>query len=191
MPNTAPVVDEPSVLRSLVGLARTQARVPVGFLASITRGLRGEEMTEMAALRDAGALGFTDDGKPVTSAGMLRKALQYQRLCGGVVALHEEDPALSGEGVMHEGRSPRDSAWPGSLRSRSRRWWRATRWHCYEGARALPASLLHRSVTALKASGSRRPGQRRGLPPPPDADRRCRAHAREPLQDEPTAARRA
>jgi len=57
----------------------------------------------MAALRDAGALGFTDDGKPVTSAGMLRRALQYQRLCGGVVALHEEDPALSGDGVMHEG----------------------------------------------------------------------------------------
>ena len=57
----------------------------------------------MAELRDAGALGFTDDGKPVVSAGMLRKALQYQRLCGGVIALHEEDPALSGDGVMHEG----------------------------------------------------------------------------------------
>ena len=57
----------------------------------------------MADLRDAGALGFTDDGKPVVSAGMLRKALQYQRLCGGVIALHEEDPALSGDGVMHEG----------------------------------------------------------------------------------------
>ena len=57
----------------------------------------------MAELRDAGALGFTDDGKPVTSAGMLRKALQYQRLSGGVIALHEEDPALSGDGVMHEG----------------------------------------------------------------------------------------
>jgi dihydroorotase len=57
----------------------------------------------MAALREAGALGFTDDGKPVVSAGMLRKALQYQRLCGGVIALHEEDPALSGDGVMHEG----------------------------------------------------------------------------------------
>ena len=57
----------------------------------------------MAELRDAGALGFTDDGKPVVSAGMLRKALQYQRLAGGVIALHEEDPALSGDGVMHEG----------------------------------------------------------------------------------------
>jgi dihydroorotase len=57
----------------------------------------------MAELVDAGALGFTDDGKPVTSAGVLRRALQYQRLCGGVVTLHEEDPALSGDGVMHEG----------------------------------------------------------------------------------------
>ncbi|MGA2928593.1 MAG: amidohydrolase family protein, partial [Solirubrobacteraceae bacterium] len=96
MPNTAPVVDDASVLRSLTDGARRQARVPVGFLAAITRGLKGEELTEMAELRDAGALGFTDDGKPVVSAGMLRKALQYQRLCGGVIALHEEDPALSG-----------------------------------------------------------------------------------------------
>ena len=46
----------------------------------------GEQLTEMAELRDAGALGFTDDGKPVARAGMLRKALQYQRLCGGVLA---------------------------------------------------------------------------------------------------------
>jgi dihydroorotase len=103
MPNTIPTVDTAAVLGSLVQQAKTDARVPVGFLASITRGLIGEELTEMAELRDAGALGFTDDGKPVVSAGMLRKALQYQRLCGGVVALHEEDPALSGDGVMHEG----------------------------------------------------------------------------------------
>ena len=103
MPNTVPAVDDAAVLRSLTDTARSAARVPVGFLASITRRLEGAELTEMAELRDAGALGFTDDGKPVVSAGMLRKALQYQRLAGGVVALHEEDPALSGEGVMHEG----------------------------------------------------------------------------------------
>jgi dihydroorotase len=103
MPNTDPVVDEASVLRSLTDTARSQARVPVGFLTAITRGLNGTELTEMAELRDAGALGFTDDGKPVSSAGMLRKALQYQRLAGGVIALHEEDPALSADGVMHEG----------------------------------------------------------------------------------------
>ena len=57
----------------------------------------------MAELRECGALGFTDDGKPVHRAGILRKALQYQKLCGGIIALHEEDPTLSGKGVMHEG----------------------------------------------------------------------------------------
>ena len=103
MPNTDPVVDDPSILGSLIQRARHEARVGVGFLASITRGLGGQELTEMAALAAAGALGFTDDGKPVVSAGVLRKALQYQRLSGGVIALHEEDPALSRDGVMHEG----------------------------------------------------------------------------------------
>jgi dihydroorotase len=103
MPNTDPTVDDPSILRALADAARTHGIVPVGFMASITRGLRGEELTEMAALGDAGALGFTDDGKPVTSAGILRRALQYQRLAGGVIALHEEDPTLSADGVMHEG----------------------------------------------------------------------------------------
>jgi dihydroorotase len=103
MPNTAPVVDEAAVLTSLCDTALREAQVPVGFLAAITRGLGGAELTEMAELRDAGALGFTDDGRPVASAGILRKALQYQRLCGGVIALHEEDPALSASGVMHDG----------------------------------------------------------------------------------------
>ena len=103
MPNTDPVLDDAAVLRSLADAAARQARVPVGFLAAITRNLGGQELTEMAELRDAGALGFTDDGKPVVSGGTLRKALQYQRLCGGVIALHEEDPDLSRDGAMHEG----------------------------------------------------------------------------------------
>jgi dihydroorotase len=103
MPNTDPTVDSAPVLRALRDDAAATAHVPVGFLASISRRLEGEELTEMAELRDAGALGFTDDGKPVTSAGLLRRALQYQRLCGGVIALHEEDPTLSGTGAMHEG----------------------------------------------------------------------------------------
>ena len=103
MPNTDPVVDEAAVLGALRDRAGREARVPVGFLASITRGLSGQELTEMAELAEVGALGFTDDGKPVTSGGLLRKALAYQRLCGGVIALHEEDPQLSQDGVMHEG----------------------------------------------------------------------------------------
>lgn len=104
MPNTDPVVDSASILRSLRDAARRDARVPVGFLAAITTGLGGEELTEMAALRSAGALGFTDDGRPVVSAGILRRALQYQHLAGGVLALHEEDPSLCAGGSMHEGR---------------------------------------------------------------------------------------
>jgi dihydroorotase len=103
MPNTDPVLDSAPLLRSLRDAAAREARVPVGFLPAITRGLQGEQLTDMAELRLQGALGFSDDGKPVRSAGMLRKALQYQRLCGGVLALHEEDPTLSRGGSMHEG----------------------------------------------------------------------------------------
>ena len=103
MPNTDPVIDSAPLLRSLRDAAAREARIPVGFTAAITRGLQGAELTEMAELRVEGAAAFTDDGRPVVSAGMLRKALQYQRLAGGVLALHEEDPSLSGRGVMHEG----------------------------------------------------------------------------------------
>ncbi len=103
MPNTDPVVDSASILQSLRERAREEARVPTGFLAAITRGQRGEQLTEMAELMDAGAAGFTDDGLPVRDAGVLRQALQYQRLAGGLIALHEEDPSLSGSGAMHEG----------------------------------------------------------------------------------------
>ena len=102
-PNTDPVVDSAPVLRSLRERARAQARIPTGFLATITVGQRGEQLTEMAELAGAGAVGFTDDGLPVRSAGVMRQALQYQRLAGRVLALHEEDPSLSGDGVMHEG----------------------------------------------------------------------------------------
>jgi dihydroorotase len=103
MPNTEPVLDSAPLLRSVRDAATREAHVAVGFLPAITRELAGEQLTEMAELREEGALGFTDDGRPLPSAGMVRKALQYQRLCGGVLALHEEDPTLSHHGAMHEG----------------------------------------------------------------------------------------
>jgi dihydroorotase len=102
-PNTEPVVDSAPVLRSLRERARAEARIPTGFMAAITVGQDGERFTEMAELADVGAAGFTDDGLPVRSAGVMRQALQYQRLSGRVLALHEEDPSLSAGGVMHEG----------------------------------------------------------------------------------------
>jgi dihydroorotase len=103
MPNTSPVVDAAPILGALLDAAAREARVPVGFTAAITCGLRGTDLTNMAELRGLGAAAFTDDGRPVADAGVFRKALQYQRLCGGVLALHEEDPSLSGAGAMHEG----------------------------------------------------------------------------------------
>jgi dihydroorotase len=102
-PNTDPVVDSASIVESLRERARAEARVPTGFMAAITRGQKSEQLTEMAELAATGAFGFTDDGLPVVSAGVLRQALQYQRLAGLPIALHEEDPSLSAGGAMHEG----------------------------------------------------------------------------------------
>jgi dihydroorotase len=103
MPNTDPVVDSAAVLGSLVERAHEEALVPTGFLAAISKGQRGEELTEMAELAGAGAVAFTDDGHPVASAGLLRRALQYSSLTGRPLALHEEEPTLSRDGQVHEG----------------------------------------------------------------------------------------
>ncbi|HEX5929076.1 MAG TPA: dihydroorotase [Solirubrobacterales bacterium] len=103
MANTEPPVSTAADVAALREQARADASVPVGFLATVTRGMRGEELTEMVELREAGAIGFSDDGLPITSARVMLRALQYQRLCGGTIALHEEDPELSGDGAMHEG----------------------------------------------------------------------------------------
>jgi dihydroorotase len=103
MANTDPPVEAAADIASLRDRAKAEASIPVGFLATVTRGMAGEELTEMAELRDAGAAGFSDDGLPLRSARVMRRALQYQQLVGGQIALHEEDPELSGGGVMHEG----------------------------------------------------------------------------------------
>jgi dihydroorotase len=103
MPNTEPVVDSATMLGSLADTAGTEAEVPVGFLAAITRGQDGTELTEMAELAEAGAAGFTDDGRPVVAPGLMRRALQYSAVTGRRLALHCEEPTLSKGGQMHEG----------------------------------------------------------------------------------------
>jgi dihydroorotase len=103
MPNTDPVVDTAPVLRALLEQALEEAVVPTGFTAAISKGQRGEELTEMAELADAGALAFTDDGRPVASAGMMRRALAYSAVADRPLALHCEEPTLSRDGQMHEG----------------------------------------------------------------------------------------
>jgi dihydroorotase len=103
MPNTEPVVDSAATLGALVQAARAEAAIPVGFLAAITKGQIGAELTGMAELADAGAAGFSDDGVPVSSPGLMRRALQYGAVTGRRIALHCEETTLSRDGQMHEG----------------------------------------------------------------------------------------
>ena len=103
VPNTEPVVDNAAVLASLIERACTDAHIPVGFFAALSKGQRGEQLTDMAELAECGAVGFTDDGLPVREAGLMRRALQYSAVCDRPLALHEEEPSLSNGGHMHEG----------------------------------------------------------------------------------------
>jgi dihydroorotase len=104
MPNTDPVVDDAEILRGLRGRAAREAHVPVGFTAAITVGQEGMQLTEMGELADAGAIAFTDDGVPVASAGMMRRAFQYNAITGRPLALHCEEPTLTRGGHAHAGR---------------------------------------------------------------------------------------
>jgi dihydroorotase len=103
MPNTEPVVDSAAVLGALIETARGEAEVSVGFLAAITKGQQGGELTEMGELADAGAAGFTDDGHPVVAPALMWRALQYSSITGRPLAVHCEEPTLSHGGHMHEG----------------------------------------------------------------------------------------
>jgi dihydroorotase len=103
IPNTDPVVDDAYVLRGLRARAAEEANVPVGFMAAITRGQEGAELTEMGALADAGAAAFTDDGRPVADAGVMRRALQYNAITGRMIAVHCEERSLTRGGHAHAG----------------------------------------------------------------------------------------
>lgn len=103
MANTDPPVDTAAHISALREQAREQAAVPTGFMATVTRAMNGAELSEMSDLAAAGAVGFSDDGLPIANARVMRRALQYQRLVGLPIALHEEDPELSAGGSMHEG----------------------------------------------------------------------------------------
>jgi dihydroorotase len=103
IPNTDPVVDDADVLRSLRARAEAEAHIPVGFMAAITKGQNGAELTEMGALADAGAAGFTDDGLPVAAAGVMRRALQYNAVTGRTIAVHCEEATLTRGGHAHAG----------------------------------------------------------------------------------------
>lgn len=102
MPNTDPVNDSPEATRYILSRARTAA-VNVLPIAAVSRGLNGEEMTDMKALADAGAVAFSDDGRPVSDSLLMRRALEETRRLPVFIIDHCEDLALSRGGVMHEG----------------------------------------------------------------------------------------
>ena len=103
MPNTTPVTDNAAILGSLLELGARESVVRVGFYAAITVGQAGRTLSEQGELADLGAAGFSDDGRPVANAEVLRRAYQYQQVTGLPLVLHEEDADLSAGGVMHEG----------------------------------------------------------------------------------------
>lgn len=102
MANTDPVIDNAMLLRGLIEKAAAEAVVPVGFFASVTLGLEGEQLTEMGELGAAGAVGFSEDGRPLATAALTRRALQYVKVSGRFVAIHAQDDSLMRGGQMHE-----------------------------------------------------------------------------------------
>lgn len=103
MPNTAPPIDDVSVVDFVHKRARETGYVNVRTYACISKRMQGRELTEMGLLVEAGAVGFTDDGLPLTDAGVMRAALAYARDLGVPVAQHAEDLSLSAGGCMNEG----------------------------------------------------------------------------------------
>jgi len=103
MPNTRPVNDSPEATRTLVEKARRVGLARVFPMAAVSLGSQGESLTDFATLVAAGAVGFTDDGRPVKTAGLMEQALERAGELDVPIADHCEDPGLSAGGVMNEG----------------------------------------------------------------------------------------
>jgi dihydroorotase len=103
MANTNPVNDDPAVTDYIIDRARQDSPARVYPIAAATQGLAGEVMTEMVALRDAGAVAFSDDGKTIMDSGVMRRVLEYSKLVDVPVVVHAEDRTLVGAGVVNEG----------------------------------------------------------------------------------------
>lgn len=103
MPNTSPVVDNRSVVEFVIQRAREACGTIVLPSAAITKKSEGREITEMFEMREAGAIAVTDDGRPVESSDVMRRALEYARAAGMLLISHSEDRTLRGAGAMNEG----------------------------------------------------------------------------------------
>lgn len=114
MANTDPVVDEPGLVRALIEKARSLPGARLRPAAALSKGLAGERLSDAATLAEAGAVMLSDDGEPVVDGQLMRRACEEARALGLVVQSHAEDPALRGEGVMHEGAVSQRLGLPGN-----------------------------------------------------------------------------
>ena len=103
MPNTLPVNDSASVTRGIVERAAAQGVVRVWPIGAASVGSKGETLAEIAAMKDAGIVAVSDDGKPVATARLMRQVMEYCRSLDLLVVDHCEDPSLFAGGVMREG----------------------------------------------------------------------------------------
>lgn len=102
MPNTKPVTDSAEVIRYILDKAET-AKARVYPVAAVTKGMDGQALTDMAALKSAGAVAFSDDGKPVKNAKTMLEGMQHAACVGKKVLSHCEDLDLIAGGIMHKG----------------------------------------------------------------------------------------
>ncbi len=103
MPNTEPPNDNRGVTEYILSEAKKNAVVNIFPIASVSKGLAGEELTDMADLVSMGAIAFSDDGRPVHNSHLLRRALEYSKFLKTLIIDHCEDKSLTEDGVMHEG----------------------------------------------------------------------------------------
>jgi dihydroorotase len=104
MPNTDPVNDNPAVTRFIIEQAQRAKLANVFPIGSITKGCEGQELSEMGEMKSAGIVAVSDDGRPVPTAGIMRRAMEYARGFDLTVVDHCQDLSLTAGGVMHEGR---------------------------------------------------------------------------------------
>src|SRR5690606_32399398 len=103
MPNTSPVNDTAAVTRYILTRAAEAGLARVYPIGAVSEGLKGEQLAEIGELKAAGCVAISDDGFPVRTALMMRRALEYAEMLGVLVIDHCEDLTLKGDGVVHEG----------------------------------------------------------------------------------------
>lgn len=103
MPNTSPVIDNAQIIEYIKSKAAQVGAVNVYPIGAISKGLKGEELAEIGEMKFAGAVGISDDGRPVTSSGLMRRAMEYAEMFDIAVISHCEDMGLVNDGSMNEG----------------------------------------------------------------------------------------